>query len=500
MTNQDDDPHQDFRRQADQRFGRKPSPPRISRSQHPAAPAPTPAPAEPPQAQRLLDESTNRFGAGTTYGAPVAPIAPNIPAPPTPVPSTVPKVSGPPAPAPPSVSPPPPPPVLPIAAQYPGAGPGPASAAQGLDLQPSQAMWLLTGFCGLLALASGLGWILVVGGCAYGAWLLGQRRTPWPPDLEDLLVRARLTQPTTQRISTTPGPPQAPPAPYIPFRPLTAPELFVGAFKVVSRNWPTLVGIPLALLIAAVVAGGVLGFVMVQVLLASGDMLSAAGGLGSMMAFFVIFMLLVYVVALPIDAMLIALSVTATDKAVRGERIRLTPMLAIARKRMFAVVRLTVAFYGIILVANLLVYAIIGAVVMGASLALGIFFYIVFLVADFIVGLMLSLAPIVVITEDRGVMDSFKRSVQLVKSGLGRILATHLLWAVCIIPILAIPSLAISFALGTIGMFVFMVVSAAFLIAYTRTLQLLIYTDIRMREEQYDQELIADWARNTAAR
>ncbi len=356
-------------------------------------------------------------------------------------------------------------------------------------------MWGLTVIAGLIGLLSGVAWILVVGGCAFGAWYLGQRRAQWPPDVRDVLSRFGLA--AAPPASTGPAAGGIAPVPYIPFRPMTFPEIFTGAFKVVSRNWPTLVGIPLLLLLAAGLAGCLLGYIMVQVILSSGDSLLSAGA-GSFMALFVVFGLLIYAVSLPLDALLIALGVITTDKAVRGERIRMPEVFALARQRMFAVTRLTLAYYSFFIVTDMLVYTIVIAAVMSSSYAVGIFFYLVLLAANFVLGIMFSLAPIVLVIEHRGVVDSCKRSMQLVKSAWGRILAIHALWAVCVMPILMLPSFAISFVLGPIGMLLFMIIALSFMLAFTRTLQLLVYTDLRMRQEQYEHELIADWARNTA--
>lgn len=279
---------------------------------------------------------------------------------------------------------------------------------------------------------------------------------------------------------------------------MTFPEIFTGAFKVVSRNWPTLVGIPLVLLLAAGLAGCLLGFIMVQVILSSGDSLFSAAGFGSFMVLFVVFGLLIYAVSLPLDALLIALGVITTDKAVRGERIRMAEVFTLARQRMFAVTRLTLAYYSFFIVTDIVVDTIVIAAVMSSSYAAGIFFYFVLLAANFVLGIMFSLAPIVLVIEHRGVVDSCKRSMQLVKSAWGRILAIHALWAVCVMPVIMLPSFAISFILGPIGMLLFMIIALSFMLAFTRTLQLLVYTDLRMRQEQYEHELIADWARNTA--
>lgn len=418
------------------------------------------------------------------------------------MPVTAPSTSGPPQPPPPSAPPegtPPPQQSMPIYPSDTGAAPdqdpttlGPA---QRFELQPSHALWVLTVFAALATLVSSLGWILVVGGCAYGAWYLDQRQARWPADIRDLLARAGLAQPTSAAARHSGTPPTA----VIPFRPMSFPEIFTGAFRVVSRQWPTVVGIPMAfLLVAGMLLMGVL-YIMLQTVVGS-PLIYGSSGLGGFLVVFVVLGLLMYAVALPLDALLIALTVVTSDKAVRGEQIRMADIFTVARQRMFAVLRLTLGFYSIFILTDVLVYVIVVAALLKSALAAGIFFYLLLLAANFAIGILFSLAPIVVITEQRGALDSFKRSVQLVKSVWGRILGIHLLWAVCVIPILLIPALTISFILGSLGMAIFMLVALSFLLAFTRTLQVLVYTDLRMRQENYEHELIADWARNTGVR
>lgn len=387
---------------------------------------------------------------------------------------------------------------MPTVPSPPAAAPGTPiampGATQHFELQPAHAMWGLTALAGLATLMSSLGWILVVGGCAYGAWYFGQRGTRWPADIQDLLARVNLAQPAP---AVAPGT-QPPPVAVIPFRPMSFPEIFTGAFKVVGKQWPTLVGIPLVTLLAAGLILVVIFMIMIEVLITSSDSVFNTAGLGSLIVIFVIIGIVLYAVALPLDALLIALTVITTDKAVRGERIRMAEVFAVARQRMFPVLRLTLGFYTIFIVSDLLAYAVVFAAILSASLVGGLFVVLLFFVANFVLGIMFSFAPIVVITEKCGAIDSFKRSMQLVKRAWGRILGIHLLWMVCVAPILMIPGLTVSFLLGSLGTALFTLAAMALILACTRTLQMLVYTDLRMRQENYEHELIADWTRNTA--
>lgn len=284
---------------------------------------------------------------------------------------------------------------------------------------------------------------------------------------------------------------------FIPFRPLTISEMFGGAGKIVVKHWPSLVGIPVALLIAAAAAGAALGLIAGQVLMSS---LTASDNLDSfftgMIAMYVVVGILVYVLAFPLDALLIALSVIATNKAVRGEVIRAGEVFQIARRRMLAVCRLTLFYYTIFIVSDVVVYGLV-LVALFASPSAGMGVMLLLFAANFVVGILFSLAPVVLVIEGRGVMDSLKRSLQLTKSAWGRLLAIHLLWMVGVGAVLMLPGFA-WFALGPVGFIAVMVAAFGALIAWFRTMQVLIYTDLRMRQENYEQELLADWSRNTA--
>ncbi|QEN11958.1 hypothetical protein ACRDU6_04070 [Mycolicibacterium sp. ELW1] len=293
---------------------------------------------------------------------------------------------------------------------------------------------------------------------------------------------------------------------------MTISELFIGALKIVWRNWPTLVGGPIVILIAFLAVIVVI-FLVGSQLMASAAMsvfsdvtANPAGGLGGLFTGVIViyfaFMGLIYALALPADALLIALSVRATDKAVRGERVRFGDLFGLARGHMFAISRLTLFYYTVFAILPDLIltgalYAVFfnaGAFSFGAFyvLMLGIF------ACSFALNLLFSLSPIVLVLEKRNVMDSLKRSAQLAKPVFGRLLLIHFLWALCVIPVLMVPSFVVGFVTGFVGQIIFMCIAMGALIACFRTLQVLIYTDLRIRQESYDRELLADWTRNAA--
>lgn len=528
----DADPHAEYRRQAAEHFGRRqvpaqptdPALPRIYRA--PESPAPGTASAqieddtqqlpsaEPERTARLPGQSTHRFAAGATYtgSGHERPIRPPMTTPrvPSPAPRVAPARRGmdvrPPnpypagIPAPPPFAPPAPPPPVNVSQQ------NDASAPPGFNLQPEHALWILVALSVIAALMSGMGWLLVGAGCVAGAWYARTRVLTWPPDIEDMLVRARLTQPSpVPRVkpAVSQGLSSAPPTgvttmPFIPFRPMTLGELFGGAVKIVLKYWTTLLGIPLVLLVACMAVFTAVALIAMEIMMAGLSSVDDVGTLFTgMIAMYVVLAILVYVVAFPADALLIALSVIATDKAVRGERVRLGEVFQLARRRMFAVCRLTLTFYTMFIVSDILIYAFV-LMALFAAPALATVLMFALGAANFVIGILFSLAPIVVVVEGRGVFDSLKRSMQLTKSAWGRLLGVHLLWAVCVTPLLIVPWFAY-FALGIVGFAVFTAVAFAALIAYVRTLQVLIYTDLRMRQESYEAELLADWTRNTAS-
>lgn len=485
-------------------------------SDHPDADNEKPwgAPTVTPQAARTNALPASRFRAGTTYSGTTSPriATPNTPPqqaskpvqPPTPVPPPVPPPNraapaAPAAPIPPITQPTVNPVTNPIPATgYAGAAPLVGGRPLIFDLKPHHAMWGLAGFAALASLVSGLGWILAVGGCAYGAWYLQARGTQWPPDIADVLARYRLAPPAPGQPSTGGAAGRPAPVPYMPFRSMTFTEMFRSAWAVLSRNWPTLVGVPAVILTAfAVVFGIVLTLGTTVLMQAMDTTFSSTGSIGTVVVvMFVGLTLLTYAVALPADALLIALSVIVTHKAVSGEQIRLATVLPLARQRMFAVVRLTLAFYTIFFLTDAIFYFGIVATLFTAPAAVVPVMILLF-AFNFAVGIMLSLSPIVVVMEGRGVVDSFRRSFELVKLDWTRILGIHAMWAICVIPLLLLSSFFVSIALGGIGIGVFFIVALSLLIAYTRTLQMVAYMDLRMRHENFDRELFDAWTRNT---
>lgn len=491
------DPHADYLRQAAEHF------------HQPGMRAPQPPPAifrPPPQQDQRQPPLTERTEA-VTVPQPASPrIAVPHQTPPAPPPFQAPSI---PTAPPPYVAPPasavpsePPPYVAPPApggmpAQPRFAAPSPGA---GRDIRPEHVLWALTGFSALATLVSGVAWILIVGVCAYFAWVARTRPILWPPDIEELLVHYRVARPTgrSRGAPYTAGV-SGQPLSYIPFRPLTFGEIFSAAYKIVRRNWTTLIGIPLVIFGTFMIALALIVMIVVQIMTSMMESATSLESLGTaMMVGMAIYWLLALSVAFPTDALLIALCVTATDQAVRGARVRLTGVLTAARSRMFAVCRLNAAYYAWFIITEAITYGVFFAALMGAGPG-ALTLLIPINLVIFALGIMFSLAPTVLVVEGRGVVDSFRRAWDLAKLSWQRLVGIHLLWAVCAVPVIAIGILIVMVTLGYLGLMVLFAVVPAVMVAYFRTLQMLIYTDLRIRQERYDVELSAAWAHNTGA-
>jgi hypothetical protein len=399
--------------------------------------------------------------------------------------------------------PPPPPPTQPPNAwpqQSGPAGPGQPSPSRALVLRPWHALWLATGIFLLFAVvsSSSLGWILLAVAAALGAAFLSQR--------------ARVREPAT--VSAPAGLPRTP---LVPLRAMTIPELFTGTARIMARYWPALLGIPVAILVGFMLFVFLTATVIGQVIASMAT--SANGGMlvnpnNLMAGFLIVWLVYTFVIAaiaFPADALLIALSVVATDRAVRGWPVRPREVLRHARSRMFAVCRLTLVFYLITLAPDFLFMLIVTSSPSAAMLFAtpgGMVLMIVVLFPFFFgVGLLLSLAPIAVVVEGRGVGTALKRSVQLLKPAFGRILGIHLLWSICMSVVLVVFFFVLGKQMVTdlfgnpllgVGDLLLFAAVVGVMIGFFRVLQALIYTDVRIRQEGYDRELIDAWNRAPA--
>ncbi|GAB90063.1 hypothetical protein [Gordonia rhizosphera] len=379
-----------------------------------------------------------------------------------------------------------------------------AGTAPVIDIQPVTALvaGVVLAVIGAVVSDATLLWLLAALGIAVGAWFAYSQKAKWPSDVEQLLGRYRLTR--VQAASPQPAHGSQPSSAsattdeqVIPFRGMTFPEIITGSVKVVLRSWPSLLGIPIVILVGFVLVLYVVLMVMMQVMFAASTSMvgngfvstsSTVATIGGLFAMLAVMYVLAIAVAFPADALLIALSVLATDRAVRGVPVRLGEVFAEARQRMFAVFRLTAALYLILFTPDVLLVA-VGVAARNAGVVM--VFALLMTVAIFVVGILLSLAPIVLMKEGLGVAASFRRSVELTKSAWPRLLGIHALWFVVVFPLALLVS-----ALG-FSIILWAVILGA-LIAVFRCMQVLIYTDLRMRQENYAAELSADWERNAS--
>lgn len=349
--------------------------------------------------------------------------------------------------------------------------------------QPHHALCAVAGVWAVLALFTwpGTGCWVVAGAYAGGAWYTRARRTHWPADVEEYLIEQGWAPQRHVRLPVSPKPP-------VPFRPMTVAELFLGAFTIMLRNWPTMVGVPSIILtgIAVLLAAGMylvvqmMGSPQIADLILGDDVLRF--GAGPMMLVLAL-MLMFCAVVLPGDGLLISLGVHATDKALRGERIRFDEVVRRARRRKLAVCRLAGAYY---LTGVVLLLIQLGAYLSGFLDALLPTMLLGGLVS-LVMALLLSMSPVVLIVEDRGVVDSFRRSIQLCKPALGRIFVINVvMWVGCVGPVVLLSMVT----------WVVAVLACPVVFGLLRCLPMLIYADLRMREGDYGQQLQAEWARN----
>jgi hypothetical protein len=374
-----------------------------------------------------------------------------------------------------------------------------------LVLRPWHALWVAAGVFLLVAILSpsSLGWILLAVAAGLGGAYASMRHANRPSGVQ---------APTA--VSGLPGMPRTP---LVPLRAMTIPELFTGTARIMARNWPALLGIPVAILVGFCVFVFLTATVIEQVIVKTamsfngGTLLNPDNLMAGFLIIWVVYTVVIAVIAFPADALLIALSVIATDRAVRGLPVRSAEVLRQARSRMFAVCRLTLVFYLITLSPEFMVWLIIAnspsAMVAFAGPGGIMLMIIVFFPVFFGLGLLLSLAPIAVVVEGRGVGAALKRSVGLLKPAFWRILGIHLLWSICMSVVLAVFFLMLGkqmvadllgnplLALGDLLLFAAVL---GVMLGFFRVLQALIYTDVRIRQEGYDRELIQGWTRAPA--
>lgn len=311
------------------------------------------------------------------------------------------------------------------------------------------------------------------------AWYTRARRICWPADVEEVLARHGWALPRLVPGAVGGNPP-------IPFRPMTIPELYSGAVKIVLRNWPTLVGVPAVIhfgftvALAAIVyaVGCVMGSPQIVDLLLDGNGHLRLAAVALIVAIFLAYGAVLF----PGDGLLIGLGARAADKAVRGERIRFDEVFWQAAERKQAVGRLLVAYY--LIVAGTLLIQIIAVLTSFYTALLPVVVVCGF--GSVLVGILLSMAPVVLVLEQRGVADSFRRSIELCRPAVCRVLAINLVWIAALVPVVMLCRVTWAVA----------VIASPIVCGVVRCVQMLAYADLRMRQDDYGRQLRTDWVRN----
>lgn len=348
------------------------------------------------------------------------------------------------------------------------------------DFQPYHVLRVLAvawAVAGLIAWP-GIGcWVAAV--VSAGAdWYTHRNRIGWPTDVEDYLVERGWA---TRRPPSWPADERPP----IPLRPMTVSELYGGACKILLRNWPTLVGIPAVFMLGFVAVLGLLTYNLDLPTPAQVGLQIFSGGenLFATLALTLVVLAAFYVVVLPVDAVLVLLGVEATDKVIAGKQVRIDEMLSRVTRRVWAVSRLGYAYYAIL--AAMVVFQVI-ARHSGFYPAL-IPLIVVCSIAAFVFGMLLTLSPIVSVLENRGVADSFIRSIQLCSPAAGRIIGIHTLWLV---------GMGLVALVSSVLTWVTVIITYPVLIGLISCVHMMIYTDLRIRQENYGPELLDEWMRN----
>jgi len=355
------------------------------------------------------------------------------------------------------------------------------------DFRPHHAMCALAVLWVVLALVTwpGIGCWLAAAAYFGAAGYTRLRRTNWPADVQAACANRGWALPRDVPAPVDREPP-------IPFRPMTIAELYAGVVKIVVRNWPTLIGVPAVILtgpvVALVAANQIVEMVMGSPQLA--DMVVGGGGhlRPGAVALIVAVAVAFCVVMLLGDGLMISIGTQAADRAVRGEPIRFDEMFHRAKQRKYAACRLIGAYYLILAVMLLVQVVAVSSVFYTAlvpTLVLGG-------LVSVVVAILLCLSPVVLVLEKRGIADSFRRSIEICRPALGRVVAINLVWIVAVMPVVVLcmwfPTVTPVVAL--------MVAPVVF--GLVRCLQMLVYADLRMRQDNYGQELRTAWARNTS--
>jgi hypothetical protein len=245
-------------------------------------------------------------------------------------------------------------------------------------------------------------WLGAAAACVHFARKLRADRTLWPDAMHAFLVENRLA---AQVPTFTEADAESDRIVYlgdvVPVRPLGFVELLSAAVAVMKRN-PRITLVLPAIVISTCIAG-----IMFLVQLVFTVIVSDAFSVDALLTAFVTTLLIVTAVALPMDAFIAAVTVVGADRAIRGEQAKIGPVVSNALSRMSALIKLMLVFYAIFLLPYILIVPMSMIVTSGGAETLLILPSFALIAVEFVAGVLLSLAPIVMVIEKTGLASCF---------------------------------------------------------------------------------------------
>ncbi|WP_280182426.1 PQQ-binding-like beta-propeller repeat protein [Nocardia cyriacigeorgica] len=376
-------------------------------------------------------------------------------------------------------------------AEEPGAE-RPAGSGLLFDVRPYHAARIGAGLS-ILAIAfdpPGILFIFVFLGCLAAEWWTRTTHRDWPPAMREILAEFRLADPHA-RIDPPDSagsvrPPAAQAPLVVPQRPLAFGDIVGISLTIMRRHWRLICLFTLLVLSAFLIAGVIVFSAASRLLLSSPPSAGedpVAGLIFMTVALLAMFFGVFTFLGIPADAVINGVVVLAAEAAIRGEPVRFGPVFRRVRSRFLAMCRVMLAFYGIYFVSSWLLPL---AVFIVGGFQTMVVVTIVLLPVGFVVGILLSLSPVVIAVEDTGALSALRRSVALVRPALVRLIGLHVLWLVMAAAGLAsiacpLGIVAVVVPGGQILLLPGMVLVLVVGLPLFRTMQTVLYTDLRIR-------------------
>ncbi|MFC3962179.1 outer membrane protein assembly factor BamB family protein [Nocardia jiangsuensis] len=339
--------------------------------------------------------------------------------------------------------------------------------------------------------SAGVFWLLVAGCCLGAEWFTRTRGTGWPGPVREALAESGPAPPREpgagapgQRWARTIGAALVSDAaePLLPARALRLGEIFRTATVVTRRSWRVSVVFTVVTVIVAFMLFFVVTTQVAQIGSSGAEFAGddPAAGLAFLIGSFLLgYLLTIVVVGVPADAAINGVTVFAADAALRGVPVRLDGVLARVRPRLLALCGLQAVCYALALTISTALPIL--ALLVGGFPAL-VLAWVLTIPLSFAVGIVIGLAPVVLTLEDIGVGAALRRSVELVRSALGQVVAIHLVWLGIVVVALVTLLLPLGIGLLLPGVQVLVFPVAVLVLAagfpYFRTLQTVVYADL----------------------